>query len=96
MISLALAATLSAMQGTHAYRVAVRGSVGSSVTVTAQPPSGWTAAFCSQRLCAAGHVPVTIAVTGISFVDLHLYPTARPTHGTTFVTARGKTLRLKV
>ena len=96
MISLALAATLTAMQGTLAYRVAVRGPVGSSVAVTAQPPPGWTAAFCSARLCAVGHVPLTIAATGTSFVDLHIYPTARPTHGTAFVTARGKTLRLKV
>jgi hypothetical protein len=96
MISLALAATLTSMQGTFAYRVAVRGPVGSSVIVAAQPPPGWTAAFCSPRLCAVGHVPVTIAATGTSYVDLHFYPTARPTHGTAFVTARGTALRLKV
>jgi len=96
MISLALAATLMSMQGTIAYRVAVRGPGGSSVIVAAQPPPGWTAAFCSPRLCAVGHVPVTIAASGISYVDLHLYPTGRPTHGTAFVTARGTTLRLRV
>jgi hypothetical protein len=96
MISLALAATLTSTQGALAYQVAVRGPAGSSVIVTAQTPPGWTAAFCSQRLCAIGHVPVKIAATGASFVDLHLYPTAHPTHGTVFVSTRGKTLRLRV
>jgi hypothetical protein len=96
MISLALAATLTSLQGTHAYRVAVRGPAGSSVAVAAQPPPGWTAAFCSPRLCAVGHVPVTIAITGTSYVDLHLYSTARPTHGIAFVTSQGDTLRLRV
>jgi|HubBroStandDraft_6_1064221.scaffolds.fasta_scaffold37441_6 hypothetical protein len=96
MISLALAATLTSMQGTLAYRVAVRGPVGSSVIVAAQPPFGWTAAFCSPRLCAVGHVPVTIAATGTSYVDLHLYTTTRPMHGTAFITAQGNTLRLRV
>jgi hypothetical protein len=96
MISLALAATLASMQGTLAYRVALRGPVGSTVIVAAQPPPGWTAAFCSLRLCAVGHLPVAIAAAGTTFVDLHLYPTARPTHGTVLVTAGGKTLRLRV
>jgi hypothetical protein len=96
MISLALAATLSSMQGTLAYRVAVRGPVGSSVILTAQPPPGWTAAFCSPRLCAVGHVPVTITASGTSYVDLHFYATARPAHGTAFVTARGSTLLLRL
>jgi hypothetical protein len=96
MISLALATMLTSMQGTLAYRLAVRGPVGSAVIVAAQPPPGWTAAFCSPRLCAVGHVPVIIAVSGTSYVDLHLYPTARPTHGTALVTVRGKTLRLRV
>jgi hypothetical protein len=96
MISLALAATLTSPQGMHTYRVAVRGPAGSSVTVAAQPPLGWTAGFCSPRLCAVGHVPVTIAITGTSYVDLHFYPTARPTHGIAFVTSQGATLRLRV
>lgn len=96
MIWLALAATLASVQGTHAYRMAVSGPVGATVTVTAKPPPGWTAAFCSARLCAVGHVPVTIAATGVSFVDLHLYPTAHPAHGTAFISARDRTLRLRV
>ena len=96
MISLALAATLMSMHGTLAYRVTVRGPAGSSVIVAAHPPPGWIAAFCSHRLCAIKRVPVTIAATGTSYVDLHFYPTARPTHGTAFVTARGTTLRLRV
>jgi hypothetical protein len=54
MISRALAATLTSMQGTPAYRVAVRGRLGPSVIVAAQPPPGWTTAFCSPRLCAVG------------------------------------------
>ena len=96
MISLALAATLTSMQGTLAYRVAVRGPVGSSVIVAAEPPPGWTAAFCSPRLCAVGHVPIIIAAAGISYLDLHLYSASRPMHGTAVVTARGTTLRLRV
>jgi hypothetical protein len=96
MISLALAATVTSMQGTLTYRVAVRGPIGSSVIVAAQPPPGWTAAFCTPHLCAVGHVPVTIAVGGTSYVDLHLYPMARPTHGTAVVTALGTALRLRV
>lgn len=96
MISLALATTLMSTQGAFAYRIAVRGPVGSSVIVAAQPPPGWTAAFCTRRLCAIGHVPVKIAGTGTSFIDLHLDPAAHPTHGTAFVSARGKMLRLRV
>ena len=96
MIWLALAATLTSAQGTLDYRLAVSGPAGTSVTVTAQPPAGWTAAFCSARLCAVGHVPVRIAATGTSFVDLHLYPTAHPAHGTVFVGAGNKTLHLRV
>jgi hypothetical protein len=96
MISLALAATLTSMQGTLAYRLAVGGPIGSSVIVAAQPPPGWTAAFCSPHLCSVGHIPVTIAATGTSYVELHLYPMARPTHGTAFVTALGTALRLRV
>lgn len=96
MISLALAATLASMQGAFAYRVALHGPIGSSVIVAAQPPPGWIAAFCSSRLCAVGQVPVTIGAAGTAVVDLHLYPTYRPRHGTVLVTARGKTLRLRV
>jgi hypothetical protein len=96
MIVLALAATLAPVGGMHAYRVAVSGPAGSSVTVAAQPPPGWTATFCSARLCAVGHVPVTIAATGTSYIDLHLYVADRPTHGVVVVTARGDTLRLRV
>jgi hypothetical protein len=96
MISLALAAALTSVRGAHAYRVAVSGPVGSSVIVAAQPPPGWTATFCSARLCAVGHVPVTIATTGTSYVDLHLYSTGHPTHGVMFVSARGKTVRVSL
>ena len=96
MIALALAATLAPVGGMHAYRVAVSGPAGSSVTVAAQPPAGWTATFCSARVCAVGHVPVTIAATGTSYVDLHLYVAAHPTHGMVLVTARGDTLRLRI
>jgi hypothetical protein len=96
MISLALAAALTSSQGTRAYRVAVSGPAGSSVVVAAQPPPGWTATFCSARVCAIGHVPVTIAPSGTSYLDVHLYFAARPTHGVVLVTARGETLRLRV
>jgi hypothetical protein len=97
MITLALAATLTSMQGTLAYRVAVHGPVGASVIVAAQAPPGWTAAFCSPRLCAVGRVLLMITATGISYVDLHLYSTARSMHGIATVTARGNTiLRLRV
>ena len=96
MIWLALAATLTPTHGALDYRVAVRGPAGSSVIVTAQPPPGWTAAFCSPRLCAVGHIPVKITASGASVVNLHLYPMAHPTHGIALVTARGKTLRIKV
>lgn len=96
MISLALAATLMSMHGTLAYRLAVHGPPGSSVIVAAQPPPGWTAAFCSPHLCAIKRVPVTIAATGTSYVDLHFYPTSGPAYGTAFITARGTTLRLRV
>jgi hypothetical protein len=96
MIVLALAATLAAAHGTRAYRVAVSGPAGSSVTVSAKPPAGWTAAFCSVHLCAVGHVPLTIGATGTSYVDLHLYVGPHSTHGAVLVTARGTTLRLSV
>ena len=96
MISLALAATLTSLPGTHAYRVAVRGPAGAHVVIAAQPPPGWTAAFCSPRLCAVGSVPVTIAAAGVVYVDLHLYPNARPTHGIAFVRSQGDRLCLRV
>lgn len=96
MISLALAATLASMHGTFAYRVAVRGPAGFSVMVAAEAPLGWTAAFCTSHLCALGHVPITIASTGTSFVNVHLYPAAHPMHGTAVVRAADKTLRLKI
>jgi hypothetical protein len=94
MISLALAATLASVHGTRAYRVAVSGPSGSSVVVAAQPPPGWTAAFCSARVCALRHVRVTIGATGTSYVELHLYAAAHPSHGVVLVTAQGNTLRL--
>jgi hypothetical protein len=94
MIALALAATLASAEGTRAYRVAVSGPSGSSVVVAAQPPPGWTAAFCSDRVCALGHVRVRIATTGTSYVELHLYVAAHSSHGVVLVTAQGKTLRL--
>jgi hypothetical protein len=96
MISLALAVALTSPQGTHAYRVAVSGPAGSSVVLAAQPPPGWTATFCSARLCAVGHVPVTIASAGTAYVDLHLYVAAHVAHGVVLLTARGVALRFRV
>src|SRR6516164_4020816 len=63
MISLVLAGTLVSMPGAHAYRVGVRGREGTSLVVSAQAPPGWTVAFCSPRICAVGHVPLTISAT---------------------------------
>jgi hypothetical protein len=96
MISLALAAALTSSHGMHAYRLAVSGPAGSSVVVAAQPPPGWTATFCSARLCAIGHVPVTIAAAGTTYLELHLYVAAHAAHGVTLLTARGVALRLRV
>jgi hypothetical protein len=96
MISLALAASLTSLPGVHAYRVAVRGAAGSHVIVAAQPPPGWTAAFCSARLCALSRVPVTIGDSGASYVDVHFYPTTHPTHGIASVTSQGYMLRLRI
>ncbi|HEY3674856.1 MAG TPA: hypothetical protein VGK84_02585 [Candidatus Tumulicola sp.] len=94
MIALALAATLASASGTHAYRVAVSGPSGSSVVIAAKPPQGWTAAFCSARACAVGHVPVKIGAAGTSYVELHLYPADHPSRGVALVTASGDTLRI--
>jgi hypothetical protein len=96
MISLALAAALTSSLGAHAYRVEISGPAGSSVVVAAQPPPGWTATFCSARLCAVGHVPVTIAAAGTAYVDLHLYVAAHAAHGVVRLTARGVALRFRV
>jgi hypothetical protein len=96
MISLALAAALASSQETHAYRVAVSGPARSSITVAAKPPPGWTATFCSARVCAIGHVPVTIAASGTSYLDLHLYFAAGSRHGVVVVSTPGSTLRLSL
>ena len=96
MISLVLAGTLVSMPGAHAYRVGVRGTAGTSLVVAAQAPPGWTAAFCSPRICAVSHVPITIAAAGTSYVELHLYPASSSKHGIVVVTAQSGVLRLRI
>jgi hypothetical protein len=97
MTALALAGTLASMPGTYAYRIAVSGRSGSAVIVAAAAPPGWVAAFCSVRICSVGHVPITIAASGTSYVQLHLYATSgHPSHGFITVAAQRNRLRLAI
>jgi hypothetical protein len=95
--TLALAGVLASMPGSHEYRLAISGRPGSELTVAAATPPGWVAAFCSVRLCSVGHVPITIAASGTSYVVLHLYARGeRPPHGLVTVTAQSDKLRLTI
>jgi len=94
--SLMLAGALAATPDGPGFRIALSGAPGSIVTMRAQAPRGWLAAFCSSRVCAIGRVTVKIPATGVASVELHMHDVASGAHGQTIVEASGQTLALTI
>jgi hypothetical protein len=91
---LALAGMLAPTPDGPGFRIVLHGLPGANVTVRAEPPKGWLAAFCSASICSVGHVHVTIRADGTAAIELRLHDVAHGAHGRTMVTAFGESLVL--
>jgi hypothetical protein len=94
--SLMLAGALAATPNAPGFRIALSGAPGTTVTLRAQAPRGWLAAFCSSQVCAIGRVTVKIPATGVASVELHMHDVANGRHGRAVVEASGHTLTLMI
>jgi len=58
------------------YRVAIHNARRTHVTLRANVPQGWIAAFCTSSVCAPGHVVVRVPANGEAIIALHIYRVA--------------------
>ena len=57
------------------YRLVVAGVPGKNVDLRAAGvPKGWVASFCTDRVCAPFHVPVTVPAQGVKVIEFQLVP----------------------
>jgi hypothetical protein len=96
MFAITLAATLAASPDGPAFRFNLRGMPSSTVAVKANAPRGWLPAFCSTRICAIGHIRVTIPQSGVATLDLHMHNVANGVHGTSEVSADGESVAVPI
>lgn len=75
MLAALAALAIGAGPAERDYRLTVRDAPGTRIALHAQMPEGWIAAFCTPKVCAPGHVVVTVSPRGSDTIALHVYRT---------------------
>ena len=87
--------------GTYKYRLVVAGVGGKNVDLRAVGvPKNWIASFCSDRVCAPFHLPVTLPAQGVKVVEFQLVPdkpnAKSGAHVSVIATGGGRTTRATI